>query len=235
MLYLVRGSPVGAGESVHPSSPIITHPLSSLIPHPSPSTHLTSPHPSHSGIAELAKESIAKGLGAPKVHLSFSLDGSGVVSLSKAEATYELPPEPEPEPELGQEEEKKEEGEKVEEKKVEGEGEKVEGEGEKKEEKKEGEEGKEGEEKKEKDVKDKKAEKKKKDKKKKPKKQEREVRRTLLVSENHRAISPPSWPPLAIAEARGRLRALQAIDESRQAREAALNDLEGYIYKVSGG
>ena len=43
------------------------------------------------GIADFAKESNAKGLGPPKVHLSFSLDGSGVVFLSKAEATYELP------------------------------------------------------------------------------------------------------------------------------------------------
>ena len=58
------------------------------------------------------------------------------------------------------------------------------------------------------------------------------MRRTLSVSEDHHAVSPPAWTPMMIAEARGRLRALQAADQARQAREAALNDLEGYIYKV---
>ena len=38
---------------------------------------------------------------------------------------------------------------------------------------------------------------------------------------------------MMIAEARGRRRSLQAADQARQAREAALNDLEGYIYKVT--
>ena len=38
-----------------------------------------------SGIADFAKESASKNLGAPKVHLSFTLDGSGIVTLSKAE------------------------------------------------------------------------------------------------------------------------------------------------------
>ena len=41
--------------------------------------------PYFSGIAEFAKESASRNLGAPKVHLSFSLDGSGVVTLAKAE------------------------------------------------------------------------------------------------------------------------------------------------------
>ena len=142
------------------------------------------------------------------MHLSFVLDGSGVVGLSKAEATYELPPEPEPEPELGQEEEKKEEATKDEGKKegaagTEGE-EKKEGEGE---EKKEGEEGKTEE---KKDAKAYKADKKKKEQHpKKPKKKDLTVRRTLLVSESHHAVSPPSWPPAAIAESKARLRALQ--------------------------
>ena len=143
--------------------------------------------------------------------MSFVLDGSGVVGLSKAEATYELPPEPEPEPELGQEEEKKEEATKDEGKKegaagAEGE-EKKDGEGE---EKKEGEEGKAEEKKDAKDAKADKADKKKKEKKpKKPKKKDLTVRRTLLVSESHHAVSPPSWPPAAIAESKARLRALQ--------------------------
>merc|ERR1711968_385586 len=46
-----------------------------------------------SGMGDFAKETESKGLGQPKVHLSFTLDSSGVVSLNKAEATVELPPE----------------------------------------------------------------------------------------------------------------------------------------------
>merc|ERR1711988_605149 len=46
-----------------------------------------------SGVADFAKEAESKGLGQPKVHLSFTLDSSGVVSLDKAEASVELPPE----------------------------------------------------------------------------------------------------------------------------------------------
>ena len=44
-----------------------------------------------SGIAAFSKEVAEKGLGEPKVHLSFTLDASGIVSLTKAEATVELP------------------------------------------------------------------------------------------------------------------------------------------------
>jgi len=51
------------------------------------------------GIADFAKEAASKGLGSPRVHLSFTLDSGGVVSLSKAEATVDLPIEPEPESE----------------------------------------------------------------------------------------------------------------------------------------
>ena len=49
------------------------------------------------GIADFAKEHESKDLGSPKVHLSFALDASGVVSLTKAEATLDLPAEPEEE------------------------------------------------------------------------------------------------------------------------------------------
>eukprot|EP00595_Chromulina_sp_UTEXLB2642_P002829 CAMPEP_0196761474 /NCGR_PEP_ID=MMETSP1095-20130614/726_1 /TAXON_ID=96789 ORGANISM="Chromulina nebulosa, Strain UTEXLB2642" /NCGR_SAMPLE_ID=MMETSP1095 /ASSEMBLY_ACC=CAM_ASM_000446 /LENGTH=901 /DNA_ID=CAMNT_0042111073 /DNA_START=170 /DNA_END=2875 /DNA_ORIENTATION=- len=42
------------------------------------------------GIAEFAKETASKGLGVPKIHLSFGLDASGIVTLLKAEATVEL-------------------------------------------------------------------------------------------------------------------------------------------------
>eukprot|EP01039_Chlorochromonas_danica_P006723 gene6723-7432_t len=41
------------------------------------------------GVAAFARESAAKGTGQPKVHLSFSLDASGVAELVKAEATFE--------------------------------------------------------------------------------------------------------------------------------------------------
>jgi hypoxia up-regulated 1 len=61
------------------------------------------------GVADFAKETSSKGLGAPKVHLSFALDASGIVSLTKAEATLELPIEPE-------EKEEKEESSEAEEK-----------------------------------------------------------------------------------------------------------------------
>lgn len=46
------------------------------------------------GVMEFAKENAYRNLGDPKVHLSFVLDTSGMVSLIKAEATYDLPPPP---------------------------------------------------------------------------------------------------------------------------------------------
>ena len=42
------------------------------------------------GIAEFAKEGAERNLGAPKVHLSFTLDGSGIVTLSKAEVSKQF-------------------------------------------------------------------------------------------------------------------------------------------------
>jgi hypothetical protein len=48
------------------------------------------------GVAEFAKETVEKGLGEPKVHLSFVLDASGMVVLARAEATVDLPVDPEP-------------------------------------------------------------------------------------------------------------------------------------------
>lgn len=58
------------------------------------------------------------------------------------------------------------------------------------------------------------------------------LRKTLLVTENLQAVSPASWVPWMVAESKARLAALTAADEARRANEAALNELETYIYKV---
>ena len=50
-----------------------------------------------SGIAAFAEEMAKKGLGKPKVHLSFTLDSSGIAKLTKADATVEEMLEPEAE------------------------------------------------------------------------------------------------------------------------------------------
>jgi len=198
------------------------------------------------GIAEFAQETASKGLGPPKVHLSFSLDLGGLVQLSKAEATLELPAEPE-------EEEKVEGG-------IEGAvdaeaaadskaGNETDAASTEKKEGEEGEataaaaeseaggEGKDAEEagakddkKAQKESSKKKAKKTKKDKKK--AKTDNTLRRLLVVSENRALVTPPSWPASQISEAKSRLRALDAADDARRKREAALNDLEGYSYKV---
>merc|ERR1712054_232231 len=73
------------------------------------------------GVAEFAKETESKGLGQPKVHLSFTLDSSGVVSLNKAEASVELPS---AEPSKEEAEAAKEEEDAAQEESVSGEGEK---------------------------------------------------------------------------------------------------------------
>mmetsp|Transcript_12702 Transcript_12702/g.12343 ORF Transcript_12702/g.12343 Transcript_12702/m.12343 type:complete len:926 (+) Transcript_12702:120-2897(+) len=179
------------------------------------------------GIADFAKEHADKDLGAPKVHLSFSLDGSGIVSLSKAEATYELPVEPEVE----EVEEEKEEG-GIEPEVV---AEKAEGADvnstapESSESNDTAPATPTAEEKKE--LRKKKAAK---DKKKNAKKIKKDnvLRKALSISENHLLVSPSSWSPLIIAESKAKLRALNAQDDSRKAKEAALNDLEAYIYKI---
>eukprot|EP00599_Poterioochromonas_sp_BG-1_P004886 CAMPEP_0173141230 /NCGR_PEP_ID=MMETSP1105-20130129/5369_1 /TAXON_ID=2985 /ORGANISM="Ochromonas sp., Strain BG-1" /LENGTH=913 /DNA_ID=CAMNT_0014054391 /DNA_START=66 /DNA_END=2807 /DNA_ORIENTATION=+ len=58
------------------------------------------------------------------------------------------------------------------------------------------------------------------------------IRKPLTVTVDDAIVLPPRWSPAQIAEAKGRLRALQAADEIRKAKAAALNDLESYIYKV---
>lgn len=179
------------------------------------------------GIAEFAKEAAGRGLEQPKVHLSFSLDSSGVVVLHRAEATVELPVTPAPEEPvvptvLSDNVDNTSSTSETSEAKPEAEGE--------------------GDAKttdKDKSSKDKSSkDKKSKDKKDKQQKKEKEVkkdstlRRVLTISENHKLVSPATWSASSIAEARTRLRALDLIDETRKAREAALNDLEGYIYSV---
>merc|ERR1711916_426474 len=52
--------------------------------------------------------------------------------------------------------------------------------------------------------------------------------------ENKGLISPPVHTEDMVELSRGKLQALEDADEARRQREAALNDLEGYIYKVKG-
>jgi hypoxia up-regulated 1 len=58
------------------------------------------------------------------------------------------------------------------------------------------------------------------------------IRQSLTISEDETAVHPPRWTPAHIAEAKARLRELQAIDELRRAKAAALNDLEAFIYRT---
>ncbi|KAJ1431810.1 hypothetical protein B484DRAFT_478840 [Ochromonadaceae sp. CCMP2298] len=126
---------------------------------------------------------------------------------------------------------KKEAGEGAEEGEKEGEKETPETETEVKE---KGEKGKEGKDSKEKEGKEGKGGKKSKAKKEKAKKPKRDrfIRKTLTVSQDLSYASPRKWTPEMVAEARARLGELNKKDELRQATEAALNELEGYIYKV---
>lgn len=221
------------------------------------------------GIAAFAKENESKGLGAPKVHLSFLLDGNGMVTLTKAEATLELPAEPEEDEEAAaaaaasasaansttaadadadassannttasgesssssssdsdsdkSDDEKDGSKKKDKEGSSENSGDASSSTGKDKDKDKE----------KEKDSKKKdKKQKKEKEASKKKVKKDNTLRRTLTVTENELLVTPHAWTPAQVAESRRRLRALNAADEARKAREAALNDLEGYCYKV---
>lgn len=60
------------------------------------------------------------------------------------------------------------------------------------------------------------------------------LRRTLKIHENFDLVTPAMWSPASIAESRRRLRDLTLADELRKAREAALNDLESYMYSSKG-
>lgn len=58
------------------------------------------------------------------------------------------------------------------------------------------------------------------------------LRRVLTVEPVVQASQPPRWTSAQIQEAKTRLRALQAADDARKAKAAAMNDLEAYLYKV---
>lgn len=58
------------------------------------------------------------------------------------------------------------------------------------------------------------------------------IRKSLKIAETYDIIRPGVWSDAHIAAARSRLAAMDAADAARKAREAALNDLEAYIYKV---
>ena len=84
-----------------------------------------------------------------------------------------------------------------------------------------------------KDTKDKKKEKKeKKVKKEKKEKKETTLRRQLTIQDNPSILSPPLMVADQIADSQSRIAKLDFEDRQRRAKEAALNELEGYIYKV---
>jgi len=58
------------------------------------------------------------------------------------------------------------------------------------------------------------------------------IRETLVVSKAFLRTNPPQWSDSQISESQFKLTMLQKIDNDRKAREAALNELEAYIYKV---
>lgn len=165
-----------------------------------------------SGIAQFVRDNAEKGVvGTPKVHLSFALDASGLVSLSRAEVSLELAPE-----------EADEAGSIVsgaDNSTAEGDANATASDAanatedssanastttsSKKESIKE-----------------------------KAKKKDRVLRKSLDIAYNYEATTPPQWTPDHIESSRSKLRALDTIDRQRREREAALNSLEGYMYLV---
>lgn len=162
------------------------------------------------GISEFAKETASLGVGQPKIHLSFVLDGSGMVVLTKAEATIELPPEHEGTDSKDENETDTAAGLAAD--KSENDPTNKENATEK--------------------AADKKEDKKSTKKSNKKEKKDNTIRKTLVVTTNLDAVSPPIWSPELVLEAKNRLRALDQADTARKERAAALNDLEGYVYKV---
>lgn len=164
------------------------------------------------GVTEFSKEVAKKASSSPKVHLSFVLDSDGVVTLVKAEATSELPVvetldnDTNVTADITTDANSTDGNETTEES-----GEDVNSTAT--------------------DTKKSKADKKSSKKEKKAKK-DNTLRRSLAVSENRLATQPPLWDDANILESKSKLHSLNLADDARKAKEAALNELEGYIYKV---
>lgn len=188
------------------------------------------------GVADFAKDTASKNLGLPKVQLSFLLDSSGMVTLTKAEATLDIPVKetvaeadaPDVEGQSAAPTEP-EDGESAGEPQGEEAAAGADGESVADEKDKDGSAKKDS---KDKDAKKDSKKSKKEKKEEKKAKKESNLLRSLAIVEDCGRVSPPCWSPAQILEAKNRLRALDAADEARRAKEAALNDLEAYIYKV---
>lgn len=164
------------------------------------------------GVADFAKDAAAKGLALPKVHLSFALDSSGMVTLFKAEATVDVPQE---EPTEAEKEAEAKDEAAANATEVDAAGNETDTNSTASNE-----------------TATKKKKTDKKEKKKEKSKKETVLRRTLPFEENHVLVSPSTWSPAMISAARNRLKILNAADEARKAKEQAMNDLESYMYKV---
>lgn len=170
------------------------------------------------GIAAFSSEAAAKGVTAlPKVHLSFSLDTSGMVHLAKAEITAELPSEPEAPSTSNSTESADNSTESASNSTATA-----------------------AEEDATKDAATAEAVSNTTDTasnttsaKKDPKKKAASLlRKQLSVQLNGDLLRPALWTRAMVSEARIRIKALQDADDERKAKEAALNELEGFIYKV---
>lgn len=165
------------------------------------------------GIAAFADEVAAKGLSAPKVHLSFSIDASGIVSLNKAEATVELPV-TETEEETNDAKDATATSNSTDSETASASDNSTEtatststntnSTTSTKETKKD----------------------------KKKEKKDNTLRRTLIFKENLDVLNPKGWSAATIAMSKAKLRTLDDIDEKRKKREAALNDLETSLYSI---
>ena len=162
------------------------------------------------GVTEFSKEVAKKASSSPKVHLSFVLDSDGVVTLVKAEATSELPVVEtlDDDSNVTADATTGDGNETAEDSSEENNSTSTDSKKSSKSDKKSS-------------KKDKKA------------KKDNTLRRSLAVTENRLASQPPLWDDAHILESKAKLHALNLADDARKAKEAALNELEGYIYKVN--
>ena len=197
-----------------------------------------------SGIADFSKEVAEKGLGEPKIHLSFTLDASGVISVTKAEASVDLPPPPEEPSDENITSDVTNEGDEKDAGEVETESATVNNEdsestvepesSSENDAKSEPETGSDSENNtKTEDSKKKKSRKeKRKEKKAKKEKAETQIKRTLVVEQDFSATVPPIMTKSRLQASRQKLMRLKKADEARKAKETALNELETYVYAV---